>query len=75
MYVTEDTTRAAPETIHRLYTKAIECGARRVCISDTVGHATPDGARALVRFIREVVAGMGEHVAVDWHGHRDRGFG
>lgn len=75
MYVTEDTTRAAPEAIHRLYTKAIECGARRVCLSDTVGHATPDGARALVRFIREVIAGTGVEVAVDWHGHRDRGFG
>lgn len=74
MYVTEDTTRAAPETIRRLYTTAIECGARRVCLSDTVGHATPDGARALVSFIREVIADTGEAVAIDWHGHRDRGF-
>ncbi len=75
MYVTEDTTRAAPETIRRLYTTAIECGARRVCLSDTVGHATPDGARALVAFVRGVIADTGEDVAVDWHGHRDRGLG
>src|SRR5215212_5156848 len=34
MYVTEDTTRAAPETIRRLYTAAIECGARRICVCD-----------------------------------------
>ncbi len=74
MYVTEDTTRAAPETIRRLYTTAIECGARRVCLSDTVGHATPDGARSLVTFIREVICDTGENVAIDWHGHRDRGF-
>jgi 2-isopropylmalate synthase len=74
--VTEDTTRAHPEHLHAIYTTAIECGARRLCLSDTVGHATPDGARALVRFIIEdVVEPSGEEVGVDWHGHRDRGFG
>jgi 2-isopropylmalate synthase len=71
MYVTEDTTRAKPEDIRRLYSAAVEAGARRVCIADTVGHATPDGARALVRFIRSVV---GEEVKIDWHGHKDRGL-
>lgn len=74
--VTEDTTRAHPEHLHAIYTAAIECGARRLCLSDTVGHATPDGTRALVRFIIEdVVEPSGEEVGVDWHGHRDRGFG
>jgi 2-isopropylmalate synthase len=74
--VTEDTTRAHPEHLHAIYTTAIECGARRLCLSDTVGHATPDGTRALVRFILdEVVEPSGEEVGVDWHGHRDRGFG
>jgi 2-isopropylmalate synthase len=75
MYVTEDTTRADPETVRKLYTTAIECGARRVVVCDTVGHATPDGVRALVRFIRGVVADTGEDVQVDWHGHNDRGLG
>jgi 2-isopropylmalate synthase len=76
MYVTEDTTRARPESIKRLYTRAIECGARRVCLADTVGHAMPDGVRSLVRFVRdEVIAPTGVDVAIDWHGHRDRGFG
>ena len=75
MFVTEDTTRAHPDDLRRLYTAAVEAGARRVCISDTVGHATPDGARAVTRFIREVVDSTGEQVAVDWHGHRDRGLG
>ncbi len=74
MYVTEDTTRARPEDLRRLYTAAVEAGARRVCIADTVGHATPQGARNLVRFIREVVDATGEQVMVDWHGHRDRGL-
>ncbi len=74
MYVTEDTTRAKPEDLSRLYTAAVEAGARRVCIADTVGHATPRGAAAVVRFIREVVDATGEQVAVDWHGHKDRGL-
>ncbi len=74
MYVTEDTTRARPETIRKLYTTAIECGARRVVLTDTVGHATPSGVRALVSFMKEVVAATGEDVKIDWHGHSDRGL-
>jgi isopropylmalate/homocitrate/citramalate synthase len=75
MFVTEDTTRAAPDDLRRLYTEAVEAGARRVCVADTVGHATPNGARNVIRFIREVVDATGEDVKVDWHGHRDRGLG
>lgn len=75
MYVTEDTTRADPETLKALYGTAIRCGARRICLADTVGHATPNGVRQLVRFIRDqVVAPSGEEIRVDWHGHRDRGL-
>jgi 2-isopropylmalate synthase len=75
MYVTEDTTRAKPEDLERVYTAAVEAGARRVCVADTVGHATPDGAAAVIRFVRSVVDATGEDVKVDWHGHRDRGLG
>lgn len=75
MYVTEDSTRARPETLRELYTTAIECGARRICLADTVGHATPHGVRELVRFARELVREAGEDVKIDWHGHRDRGLG
>jgi 2-isopropylmalate synthase len=74
MYVTEDTTRAAPEDLRRLYTEAVEAGARRVCVADTVGHSTPAGARNVIRFVREVVDATGEEVKVDWHGHKDRGL-
>ncbi len=73
-YVTEDTTRSDPETIAKLYRTAIECGARGVVIADTVGHATPVGTTALVRFVRKVVDDTGEKIRVDWHGHRDRGM-
>lgn len=72
MYVTEDTTRADPDTLRRLYSAAIRAGARRVCIADTAGHATPDGAAAVVRFIAEVVRECGGGIGIDWHGHRDR---
>ena len=76
MYVTEDTTRAHPETLKTLYQTAIRCGARRICLADTTGHASPNGVRHLVRFARDVViAPTGEDVKIDWHGHRDRGLG
>lgn len=76
MYVTEDTSRARPQTIRRLYGEAVRLGAKRVCVTDTVGHATPEGVTRLIHFMREVVdeAG-GEGVGIDWHGHRDRGMG
>jgi 2-isopropylmalate synthase len=74
MYVTEDTTRADPDTLRKLYTTAIRAGAKRVCIADTVGHATPAGAAAVVRFIAGVVEECGGNVGIDWHGHRDRDF-
>ncbi len=76
MYVTEDTTRARPEVIRKLYTTAIECGARAIVVCDTVGYATPRGVQALIRFIREeVVKPTGQAVRIDWHGHQDRGLG
>jgi 2-isopropylmalate synthase len=75
MYVTEDTSRCDPETVKRLYSTAIACGARAICICDTAGHATPMGVLALVRFvIAEAVKPSGEKIRVDWHGHSDRGL-
>ena len=75
MYVTEDTSRCDPETVKRLYSTAIRCGARAVVVCDTAGHATPMGAYSLVQFvIQEVVKPSGEKIRVDWHGHCDRGF-
>jgi 2-isopropylmalate synthase len=75
MYVTEDTTRAKPEDVEKLYTAAIDSGAARICIADTVGHATPWGTRNVVRFVRGVVERLNPAVKVDWHGHEDRGLG
>ena len=75
MYVTEDTSRCEPAMVKRLYSTAINCGARAIVICDTAGHATPMGAFALVRFVlEEVVKASGEEIRVDWHGHCDRGL-
>ncbi len=73
-YVTEDTTRSRPEDLRRLFLAAIRAGARRLCLCDTCGHATPEGATALVRFAQQVVKESGEEVGLDWHGHNDRGL-
>jgi 2-isopropylmalate synthase len=75
MYVTEDTTRADPEQLRLLYTTAVQAGASRLCIADTVGHTTPNGAKAIVTFVKSLIAELGVEVGIDWHGHRDRGLG
>jgi 2-isopropylmalate synthase len=72
MYVTEDTTRADPNSLRALYSTAIRAGAKRLCIADTVGHATPIGAAAVVKFVRSIIDECGGGVEIDWHGHRDR---
>jgi 2-isopropylmalate synthase len=73
-YVTEDTTRSRPEVLTTLFRAAIDHGASRLCLSDTVGHATPDGVRNLIQFTKNVVAGTGAEIGIDWHGHNDRGL-
>lgn len=73
MYVTEDTTRAHPDDIARLYEAAVEHGATRLCLSDTVGHATPEGAHRLVSHMRCLFSGQPD-LKIDWHGHNDRGL-
>ncbi|HSP16400.1 MAG TPA: LeuA family protein [Thermoanaerobaculia bacterium] len=70
-YVTEDTTRSKPDDLRVLLNEAIDAGAKRVCLCDTCGATTPDGAYNLVRWVRELI---GNKIGIDWHGHRDRGF-
>src|SRR5262249_49481244 len=76
MYVTEDTTPADPQSLRLLFTTAIRAGASRLCVADTVGHSTPNGAKAVVGFVKSVIGELGApDIGIDWHGHRDRGFG
>ncbi len=73
-FVTEDTTRSRPDVLGDLFRAAIDHGASRLCLCDTVGHVTPDGVRNLIRFTRNLIDGMGAKVGIDWHGHNDRGL-
>ena len=75
MYVTEDTSRAQPDTIRRLCTLALELGAKRLCVCDTAGYATPSGTTSLIRFVSDLAHQFDPEVNIDWHGHRDRGLG
>ena len=79
MFVTEDTTRSNPEDIKKVYTRAMELGADRICVCDTCGHVTPNGVKKLLRFIQdEVIPDSGfkrRDIEVNWHGHQDRGLG
>ena len=67
-YVTEDTTRSKPEVLYELFKAAIEAGATRLTLCDTVGHVTPDGVKNLVTWTRNLLAAIGApHVGIDWH--------
>jgi 2-isopropylmalate synthase len=75
-YVTEDTTRSDPKVLYELFSSAIEAGAKRLTLCDTVGHVTPDGVRHLIEWTRNLLTAIGaENVGIDWHGHNDRGLG
>jgi 2-isopropylmalate synthase len=74
MYVTEDTVRSSPEHLEQLMTAAVEAGAKRLCICDTVGSAIPEGVMNLVGWVGDLIQRLGVDVGIDWHGHRDRGL-
>ena len=79
MFVTEDTTRSKPEDVKLIYQRAMELGARSLCVCDTCGHVTPNGVKKLLQFIdEEVIKDSGfkrSEIEVNWHGHQDRGLG
>jgi 2-isopropylmalate synthase len=74
-YVTEDTTRAHPATIEKLYGMAMDYGAKRLIVCDTVGHVTPSGVKRLIAFVQKLVAKKKSKAKLEWHGHMDRGLG
>ncbi|GHF24719.1 hypothetical protein GCM10010218_01620 [Streptomyces mashuensis] len=72
--VLEDAVRCTPEVLGRVYDAAIEAGAARLTLCDTVGAAVPAGTRALLRWSRAYFADRGHPVGFEWHGHNDRGL-
>lgn len=76
MFVTEDTVRSTPEILAELNGAAIEEGADRLCVCDTVGGVTPESVRNIFHWLRTwLIENRAQHVGLDWHGHRDRGLG
>jgi 2-isopropylmalate synthase len=73
-FVTEDTTRSAPETLDRMFRAAVEHGAAALVLCDTVGWATPTGTAKLIGWTQSLLAQIGSSVRVEWHGHNDRGL-
>jgi len=74
MYVTEDTVRSSPEHLRMLFAEAIEAGAKRLCLCDTCGAATPEAVWNLVSWVKKFLSESGADLGIDWHGHRDRGL-
>ncbi len=73
--VTEDTSRARPSDLDPLFRRAVDMGVKRLCLCDTVGHATPDGIMNLFDWVHGLLRGIGANdVKLDWHGHNDRGL-
>jgi len=74
-FVAEDSTRSHPDDLRWLYGVAVRAGARRICVADTTGQATPLGAFRLVSFLKRTLMELGApEVGIDWHGHNDRGL-
>jgi isopropylmalate/homocitrate/citramalate synthase len=65
-----DSTRAEPDFYRRVYSEAVEAGAREVVVVDTLGIASPEAVAALVGSTVELV---GPGVPVHFHGHNDFG--
>lgn len=72
-FACEDATRSEPETLKVLHTAALEHGAGRFTIPDTVGICNVVSAGRIVKFLRQEVI-QGQPIGLDWHGHNDRGL-
>jgi 2-isopropylmalate synthase len=69
----EDATRSDRPYLYEVLAQAIRAGATTLNIPDTVGYTTPDEYGALIRGIRENVAGA-EGVLISVHCHDDLGL-
>ncbi|WP_052768625.1 LeuA family protein [Streptomyces humi] len=72
--VLEDAVRCTPEVLDGIYDVAVDTGTRRLTLCDTVGAAVPSGTEALIRWTQRYFADRGHPMALEWHGHNDRGL-
>lgn len=73
--VLEDSSRCTPAVLAAVYDVALDLGIGRITLCDTVGAATPAGTEALIRWSARYFADRLHPVALEWHGHNDRGLG
>jgi isopropylmalate/homocitrate/citramalate synthase len=67
-----DGSRADLEFLRRIYSAAIDAGAKEIVLVDTIGVCTPEAAEFLVRWAKDW---MGNDIPIHWHGHNDFGLG
>jgi len=68
-----DATRSEPGLLRILYSAALDQGASRLTLPDTVGVANAISTMRIVKYIRDYVI-RGQAVGLDWQGHNDRGL-
>lgn len=73
-FVAEDVSRATPDMLKFMYGIAIEEGVQGIWMTDTVGVATPNGARKITQFFKNEIVGN-QPLTLDWHGHDDKDLG
>ncbi len=69
----EDASRTEPQFLYRVVETVIRAGASTVNIPDTVGYAVPQEFGALIKGIKENVAGV-DDIVVSVHCHNDLGL-
>ena len=73
--VLEDASRTPPAMLTVMIRHLLALGATAMRVCDSVGHASPEGTRALIAFVAEQVkARSGRPVRLEWQGQNDRGL-
>ncbi|MBI4825239.1 MAG: 2-isopropylmalate synthase [Nitrospirae bacterium] len=67
-FTCEDASRTDRKELIDLYAMAVDAGADRICVADTVGILTPSKTKALIAYIKK-------HVTADMHVHLHNDFG
>ena len=72
-FLCEDGTRTLPEDLLLFNKHAIELGASRITVADTVGDIRPEGVKNIITFLKDNVL-KNTTIPVDFHGHNDLGL-
>ncbi|NWF95188.1 MAG: homoaconitate hydratase [Candidatus Thorarchaeota archaeon] len=74
-YIAEDSTRSDMDFLCKAYRSAIDAGAKRICIADTVGFVRPEVMKYIVAEVRSRVLSSGRYnVPLSVHCHNDFGL-